>query len=374
MSPEQTRGNPDLVDVRTDVYALGVILCELLTGSYPYPVAGAIAEVLNHIANTAPKRLPQSWTPAQGVPSATRRRRTRGKCPIDDEVETIALKALSKERDRRYQSAGELARDIQHYLHDEPIEAKRDSGLYLLKRTLMRYRAAAAILLLFITLLLVSSITFLGLRNQAIRERDRAESARKEADLQRLTAEEARDRESLTISRNEFLAVMSLNLDPGPIIFVALPQPQLPAAASGSTTTAPVASPTSVSKDAPSSERRYPVSTLRIDYDSPGPDLPSIDQLMNSSLRLQILEDAWVGFSQGSGTVVKLADIGKSGPPALTASAIRTIYNHIVRFFDDRGFGGIFVVVDAADIDTGDRDIRPSTRTSLRFIIRLARV
>jgi len=75
-----------------------------------------------------------------------------GECPIDDEVQTITLKALAKERERRYQSTGELARDITHYLAGEPIEAKRDSGWYMLKKTLRRYKTgmsagAAAVLL-----------------------------------------------------------------------------------------------------------------------------------------------------------------------------------------------------------------------------------
>ena len=71
---------------------------------------------------------------------------------LDDEIDTIVLKCLAKEPDRRYQTAGELVRDLRHYLANEPIEAKRDSALYTLRRAMRRYkyaaRAASAVLLL----------------------------------------------------------------------------------------------------------------------------------------------------------------------------------------------------------------------------------
>ncbi len=78
-SPEQTKGDPNLIDIRTDVYSLGVILYEMLTGKYPYEVVGQMAEVLKNIAEAEPKK-----------PSTIRRQ-------INDEVETIVLKALSKD-------------------------------------------------------------------------------------------------------------------------------------------------------------------------------------------------------------------------------------------------------------------------------------
>jgi len=195
MSPEQSQGNPDNIDIRTDVYALGVILYQLLTGSYPYPVARNMAEVLKNFAQSDPRAPTRTWTKALGVGSSSRRR-APDKCPITDEVETIALKAISKERERRYQSAGELGRDVLHYLRDEPIEAKRDSGVYLLRKTLARHRVPAAMAVLFVVFLAVASVSLWFLRNEAARQRDVARTASREAVTQRDLAVAAEAREA----------------------------------------------------------------------------------------------------------------------------------------------------------------------------------
>jgi len=133
-SPEQAQGASDRIDLRTDVYSLGVILYQLLTGCFPYRVVGNIRDVIDNILTADPDK-----------PSAGHRE-------IDNEVETIVLKCLAKEPDRRYQSAGELARDVRHYLNREPIEAKRDSGWYVLRKGLRRYRAAVAVVAAFMLL------------------------------------------------------------------------------------------------------------------------------------------------------------------------------------------------------------------------------
>ncbi|MEK6675977.1 MAG: protein kinase [Planctomycetota bacterium] len=140
-SPEQTRGDWDRVDTRTDVYSLGVILFQLLTGRFPYEVLGRVAEVLSSISRSDPIR-----------PHLLNAR-------IDSDVETIILRCLDKDQDRRYQTAGELGRDLRRYLRGEPIEAKRDSTLYVLRKKLRRYRVGVAAASLILVILAGATVT-----------------------------------------------------------------------------------------------------------------------------------------------------------------------------------------------------------------------
>ncbi|MCK6455472.1 MAG: ABC transporter substrate-binding protein [Phycisphaerae bacterium] len=126
MSPEQASGDSEHVDSRTDIYSLGVILYQLLTGAFPYNVVGNMREVLDNILKAAPRR-----------PSAVRRK-------LDNDLETIVLKALSKEPERRYQSASEFGKDLAHFLAGEPIEAKRDRGWYLFRKRVSHHRRSIA--------------------------------------------------------------------------------------------------------------------------------------------------------------------------------------------------------------------------------------
>ncbi len=126
-SPEQAEGDPERIDVRTDVYSLGVILYHMLTRRFPYPVSGPLRAVLDHIASAEPAR-----------PRTFRR-------DVDDEAEAIALKCLRKDPDLRYQTAGELARDAERYVKGEPIEARSDSAWYVLSKALRHYRRHAAV-------------------------------------------------------------------------------------------------------------------------------------------------------------------------------------------------------------------------------------
>ena len=175
-SPEQAEGVPDKIDIRTDVYSLGVVLYQMLTGRFPYEVVGSMRDVLNRIMTAEPAK-----------PSAIRRQ-------IDDEVETIVLKCLCKERERRYQSAGELARDLERYLRGEPIEAKRDSTLYVLRKSLRRYRVPVAVVAGFLVLVTAAAISLASMYRQAVHDRRIAEEKTRQAETATTQAAGERDR------------------------------------------------------------------------------------------------------------------------------------------------------------------------------------
>lgn len=168
-SPEQAEASHGGVDVRTDVYSLGVIVFQMLTGCFPYDVTGDLHQVQQRIVRAEPRR-----------PRTLRRE-------IDDEAETIILKCLSKDRERRYQSAGELARDIQNYLDDLPIEAKRDSIGYLVRKQLRRHRIPVAVTAGFLVLIVAGLVTSVALWRRAVVEgataRFHLETARREVNL-----------------------------------------------------------------------------------------------------------------------------------------------------------------------------------------------
>lgn len=171
MSPEQARAQPDAVDVRSDVYSLGVILYELLTGRYPYPIEMDVVRTLQHIVETPPlrprrlARLPD--TSGVGVSPLA----------IDADLETIVLKALAKEREQRYQTAGELARDLELYLAGEPIQARRDSAWYVLRKTLRRHRLAAGVAAAFLLVVCAALVVSVAYWRQAAAQRDAARAA-----------------------------------------------------------------------------------------------------------------------------------------------------------------------------------------------------
>jgi serine/threonine protein kinase len=128
MSPEQASGKLDMVDVRTDVYAIGVILYKLLLNEYPYDISGTTLKILQHIQETDPLR-----------PSKTIKH-------FNSDIEAILLKTLEKDLDRRYASAVELKQDIDNWLEGNPVLARAGNTLYVLRKLIVKHRYASAVM------------------------------------------------------------------------------------------------------------------------------------------------------------------------------------------------------------------------------------
>jgi len=165
MSPEQARGQSEVVDVRSDLYALGVVLYELVTGALPYDVRNMfIPQAVRTVCEQEPRR-----------PSSLDR-------ILDRDIETIILKALAKEPEQRYQSVRELAEDLGRYLADLPILARPPSTVYLLRKFVSRHKLPVALASALLVVTVASAVIAGWLAVRFARERDTAVAAQEVAD------------------------------------------------------------------------------------------------------------------------------------------------------------------------------------------------
>jgi eukaryotic-like serine/threonine-protein kinase len=183
MSPEQFAADPNKLDVRADVYALGVVLYELLAGRPPYDVATkSVFEVARVVREVDP-------APLSSVNKTLRR-----------DLATIVHKCLEKDRGRRYSSAAELAADLGRYLVGDPITAAPMGLVDGVARLARRHRIAAAAAATVFVALVVSTLAVATFAVRAERERTLAVASRREAVL---NAAEAQRNEQLALAERD---------------------------------------------------------------------------------------------------------------------------------------------------------------------------
>ena len=202
MSPEQAELNQLDIDTRSDIYALGVILYELLTGTTPLDrkrlTQAAFTEMLRMIREVEPPKPSTRLSESKdSLPSISVQRQTEpAKLTriVRGELDWIVMKALEKDRGRRYETANGLAMDVQRFLANEAVQACPPSASYRFRKFARRNRGTLALAGLFV-LAIVTAVAALGMHTILI-SRQRAEIVRQrnEAEAQRKLARRAVDR------------------------------------------------------------------------------------------------------------------------------------------------------------------------------------
>ena len=173
MAPEQAAGQLDRIDTRSDVYALGAMLYELLTGEVPHDMTGPRLAVLRRLSDQD-VRSPRSLQP-----------------DLDRELEAILLKALAHDPEQRYRSAGALAEDLTRYLEGEPVLARPATLIYFARKRLRKYRLQVALAgAVLAALIATAAVAYV----RVMQERDVAVQAEGAERIQRARADEAAER------------------------------------------------------------------------------------------------------------------------------------------------------------------------------------
>jgi serine/threonine protein kinase len=182
MSPEQADPFCEDVDTRADVYSLGVLLYELLSGALPFSsqqLRGKSLEELRHLLREVDPPAPSQrlLTLGEGAPAVAQQRRTLPdtlRRELRGDLDAITMKAMEKERSRRYATVGELSADLLRFLKNEPVLARPASAAYRLRKYARRHRAGVAISVIAALVLPAFTVGLALQVRRVSRERDRA--------------------------------------------------------------------------------------------------------------------------------------------------------------------------------------------------------